>query len=153
MFGYSLSLEYNLSVLLDPYPCKICLRLLWTSMNWIQFGTSVESPLLCGPKAIFLNLCFSKTCCLWHLSDSLLTWFCQANSLFHCSEPERCFLAWEVRSGFLQVSVVLSLPTISIILPSPLINPLLQGPSIPPPSDFLSSTVISACHSLPITAI
>lgn len=60
MFGYRLSLEYNSSVLLDPYSCKIWLRLLWNSMNWIQFGSSVESPLSCGPKAIFLNLCFQK---------------------------------------------------------------------------------------------
>lgn len=152
MFGYRLSLEYNSSVLLDPYSCKICLRLLWNSRNWIQFGSSVESPLSCGPKAIFLNLCFQKHVACG-ISQSLLNWFCQANSLFHHSEPERCFLAQEVRSGFLQVSVVISLPAISIILPSPFINLLLQGPSIPPRSDFLSSTIISAIHSLLLTAI
>lgn len=46
-------------------------------------------------------------------SVSLLNRFCQANSLFHHSEPERCFLAQEVRSDFLQISVILSLPAIS----------------------------------------
>lgn len=57
MFGYSLSIEYSQLMFLDPYTCKICLRLLWTSMSWIQFRT-----FLCGLKATFSNLYSWKRC-------------------------------------------------------------------------------------------
>lgn len=123
---------------LYPYACEIWLELLWTTMNWIQIGISVGSPLSRGPEAIYLNMRFWKciVCCI----SQGVSWIDSQSSQGPSIHPPSNFLSLSVVSTDCSLLILGGVILQFFLHPGPF---LLRAILVPPVSVFLGVQYIS----------